>query len=91
MAQTSTVFTGLLRQPQFLGVDYNAGVLIGMVSILAFLNVSAWGLLIGLPLHGFAWILCRIDPHIFALLMRRARIGQIKNFRIWGVQTYEPL
>ena len=90
MATTSPVFAGLLRQPQFFGVDYNYAVLSGMVSVLAFLNLSSWGILLFLPLHGLGWLFCRVDPHIFPLLIRRARIGRIKNFRIWRVQTYEP-
>ena len=86
----SPVFKGLLRQPQFLGVDYNYCVLNGMLSILAFLDLSSWGILLFFPLHGLGWLFCRMDPHIFSLLKVRARIGVIKNYRIWGVQTYEP-
>lgn len=90
MAMTSPVFAGLLRQPQFFGVDYQYAVLSGMLSVLAFLNLSSFGILLFFPLHALGWLFCRMDPHIFPLLMIRARLGRIKNFRIWGVQTYEP-
>ena len=86
----SPVFNGLLRQPQFLGVDYTYCVLSGMISILAFLDLSSWGVLLFIPLHILGWIFCRMDPHIFSLLKVRARIGVVKNYRLWGVQTYEP-
>jgi type IV secretory pathway VirB3-like protein len=88
--KASPVFTGLLRQPQFFGVDYNYCVLSGMLSILAFLDLSSWGIFLFLPLHILGWLFCQMDPHIFSLLKVRARIGVIKNYRIWGVQTYEP-
>jgi len=85
----SPVFKGLTRQPKFLGVDYDYSVFCAMVSILIFIDFSAWGMVLFPPLHFLGWVLCRRDPHIFRLLMIRAKIGKIKNRRIWGLQSYE--
>jgi type IV secretion system protein VirB3 len=85
------VFKGLLRQPQFFGVDYNYALLNGMLSVLMFLDLNSWGILLFLPLHGLGWLLCRRDPHIFSLLRVRAKIGGVRNLRVWGVQAYEPV
>ena len=88
----SPVFKGLTRQPTFFGVDYNYCLISGMFCLLAFIDLSSFlGLLLFFPLHLIGWVLCQIDPHIFKLLMIRAQIGRVKNFRLWGCQTYSPL
>jgi type IV secretion system protein VirB3 len=90
MSSYSPVFLGLLREPQFFGVDYHYAVLSLTVSVLAFLNLSSWGMLLFFPLHVLGWLLCRVDPHIFPLMRCRARLGRIKNIQFWGVQSYDP-
>jgi len=47
-------------------------------------------LLIYVPLHLIGWALCKLDAHIFQVIIMRARCGRSPSAGLWGCQSYEP-
>lgn len=47
--------------------------------------------LIWLPLHISCVVLCRMDTHIFSLIVCKTRLIKSGNKNIWQGVSYEPL
>lgn len=87
-----TLFVGLTRPQMFAGVTYSLFVTNVVVATELFLIFrSAWVLGAAVLLHGAAVLLCLKEPRFFDLwLARAARCPRIKNYRIWGCNSYRP-
>jgi len=87
----SLVFTGLSKPPMVLGVtiEYLFIVSIIPIFIVSFTGSALW-LLMLVPFHLLGWILCRIDAHIFRILLKRLACTATPNNKLWGCQSYEP-
>ena len=87
-----TLFVGLTRPQMFAGVTYSffvANVVIATELFLIFKSV--WVLAIALCLHAFGVILCLKEPRVFDLwLARVSRCPRIKNYTVWGCNSYRP-
>lgn len=89
------LFVGVTRPAMALGVTYSALLVNGMVTIELFLLTRnlLW-LLICLPIHGVAWLLCATEPRFFDLLMLWGRTrgpGLFGNSRVWQANGYSAL
>lgn len=89
------LFVGATRPPMRWGVTYSA-LLFNMVFTLeAFLVTgNLLALLVALPIHGTAVLLCGRDPRCFDLLLLwgRTRLpALLANGRWWGASSYSPL
>ena len=87
----SPIFTGLTRPPMMLGitVDYLFVCFLGSYGL--FMLTSKPIFLIGyIPMHIFGWIVCKIDPNFFRVLMKKIECPNVRNKKIWGCQSYEP-
>ena len=90
-----TLFAGVTRPALALGVPYAALLLNGFVTLELFLVTrNLLALLICVPIHGVAWLLCLAEPRFFELLAVRAQIrarGGSGNRRRWGAVSYAAL
>lgn len=89
------LFVGVTRPAMALGVTYSALLVNGMVTIELFLLTRnlLW-LLICLPIHGVAWLLCATEPRFFDLLMLWGRTrgpGLFGNGCVWQANGYSAL
>jgi type IV secretion system protein VirB3 len=89
------LFVGVTRPAMALGVTYSALLINGMVTIELFLLTRnlLW-LLICVPIHGLAWLLCTSEPRFFDLLMLWGRArgpGLFGNARFWQANSYSAL
>ena len=86
------MFVALTRPQMFAGVTYSyfvANLIIGTELFLIFR--SAWVLLAAAVLHLTGVLLCIKEPRIFDLwLTRVANCPRIKNYRVWGCNSYRP-
>lgn len=87
-----TLFVGLTRPQMFAGVTYSffvANVVIATELFLIFKSV--WVIGVALTLHGVGMLLCLKEPRFFDLwLARVSKCPRIKNYRIWGCNSYRP-
>jgi type IV secretion system protein VirB3 len=87
-----TLFVGVTRPALALGVPYAALLLNALVTLELFLVTHnlVW-LLVCIPLHGLAWLVCLAEPRFFELLAVwgriRARAGFGRSHR-WRAQSY---
>lgn len=87
----SPIFTGLTRPAMMMGVTLEYMSICAMAALCCFImGDSPLYLSVYLPLHVFGWVLCKIDPNIFRILMKRADCVYAPNKKIWGCQSYEP-
>jgi type IV secretion system protein VirB3 len=90
--ERDTLFVGLTRPQMFAGVTYSifvANVVIATELFLVF--KSLWVVAAALVLHGAGMLLCLKEPRIFDLwLARVSKCPRIKNYRIWGCNSYRP-
>ena len=90
--ERDTLFVGLTRPQMFAGVTYSlfvANVVIATELFLVF--KSPWVIAAALLLHGAGMLLCLKEPRIFDLwLARVSKCPRIKNYRIWGCNSYRP-
>ena len=89
------LFVGVTRPAMAMGVTYSALLVNGIVTIELFLLTRnlLW-LLICLPIHGVAWLLCASEPRFFDLLMLWGRTrgpGLFGNARFWQANGYSAL
>lgn len=88
--EVHTVFTGLTRPPMILGITLDYFSISMMFSLCSFIAMnSAWYLVLYIPLHVLGWIGCRIDPHIFKIIVKNLECLNIPNKKIWGCQSYD--
>lgn len=87
-----TVFVALTRPQMFAGVTYTFFILNGVLAAELFLIFkSLW--VLGMPLlaHVAAVLLCLREPRFFDLWIARvSRCPRIKNYRLWGCNSYRP-
>jgi type IV secretion system protein VirB3 len=90
--ERDTLFVGLTRPQMFAGVTYSIFVANVVVATELFLIFkSLWVVAAALLLHGAGVLLCVRDPRIFDLwLARVSKCPRIKNYRIWGCNSYRP-
>lgn len=85
-------FVALTRPQMFAGVTYSlfvANVVIATELFLIFKSV--WVLAAALILHAAAVLLCMKEPRFFDLwLARVSKCPRIKNYRVWGCNSYRP-
>lgn len=90
--ERDTLFVALTRPQMFAGVTYSyfvANLVIGTELFLIFR--SAWVLGGAVLIHFSGVLLCLKEPRIFDLwLARMANCPRIKNFRVWGCNSYRP-
>jgi type IV secretion system protein VirB3 len=69
------LFLGVTRPALALGVPYSALLANALLTLELFLVTRnlVW-LLLGLPLHGLAWLVCLAEPRFFDLLAVRLRV-----------------
>jgi type IV secretion system protein VirB3 len=87
-----TLFVGLTRPQMFAGVTYSFFVANTVIATELFLMFkSVWVVAVALLLHGAGVLLCLREPRIFDLwLARVSKCPRIKNYRIWGCNSYRP-
>lgn len=90
--ERDTCFVALTRPQMFAGVTYSFFVANLVIATELFLIFkSAWVMAVALLLHGVGMLLCLKEPRIFDLwLSRAAQCPRIKNYRVWGCNSYRP-
>lgn len=90
--ERDTLFVGLTRPQMFAGVTYSffvANLVVGTELFLLFR--SAWVIWVALIVHVLGVALCSREPRFFDLwLARVSKCPRIKNYRIWGCNSYRP-
>ena len=90
--ERDTLFVGLTRPQMFAGLTYSLFVMNLVVAtdlFLMFKSISVIGAL--LLLHGAGVVLCLKEPRFFDLwLARVSKCPRIKNYQVWGCNSYRP-
>ena len=90
--ERDTLFVGLTRPQMLAGVTYSlfvANVVIASELFLIFKSI--WVIAAALLLHAVCMVLCLKEPRVFDLwLARVSKCPRIKNYRIWGCNSYRP-
>lgn len=90
--ERDTVFVALTRPQMFAGVTYSyfvANIIIATELFLIFR--SAWVVVAAVCIHVTGVILCLKEPRVFDLwLTRVAKCPRIRNYRVWGCNSYRP-
>ncbi|SEN77900.1 type IV secretion system protein VirB3 [Sphingomonas gellani] len=86
------VFRALTRPQMFGGVTFSFFIVNMAVTTEAFLVTgSFWALPIALLVHGIGYLACLREPRIFDLwLTRVSRTPRVRNWKRWGMNSYEP-
>lgn len=87
-----TLFVGVTRPALALGVPYAALLVNGLVALELFLVTRnlLW-ILVCVPLHGLAWLVCLAEPRFFELLAVWAQVrsrGGLGGHRRWRAVSY---
>ena len=92
---TDPLFVGATRPPMRWGVTYSALLFNLVFTLEAFLVTrNLLTLLVALPIHGAAVLLCGRDARYFDLLLLWGRTRMpalLANGRWWGASSYSPL
>ena len=90
--ERETVFVALTRPQMFAGVTYSLFVTNVVIATELFLIFkSLWVIAFALVLHGVGVLLCEKEPRFFDLwLARVSKCPRIKNYKIWGCNSYRP-
>jgi len=86
------LFVGLTRPTMVLGVQFEAFVINGMLTAIVFLATGnpLW-LLVGLPIHGIAYVISLNEPRQFSLLfLWLTSKSKCRNRGYWKVNSYSP-
>ena len=87
---THPVYQALTRPPMFLGITLDYLLCCAAITVCLFISSnSAWYLLAYLPFHCVGWIGCRIDSNFFRVISKKTLCHRVKNFPVWGCQSYE--
>jgi len=87
----SPLFAGLTKPPMVAGITLDYLCVSCLLAICSFIIMdSPLYLVIYVPLHVVGWVLCKIDPNIFSILMKRAEFAYSPNKAFWGCKSYEP-
>jgi type IV secretion system protein VirB3 len=88
------LFVALTRPAMAYGVTYAALLVNVVLTLEAFLLTRhLLSLLIALPLHGLAWMLCSVEPRFLELVgaWGRTRASGWQALSVWGAQPYGAL
>jgi type IV secretion system protein VirB3 len=90
--ERDTLFVGLTRPQMFAGVTYSLFVTNVVIATELFLIFkSVWVIAAALLLHGAAMLLCLKEPRVFDLwLARVSKCPRVKNYQVWGCNSYRP-
>jgi len=90
--QRSTVFVALTRPQLFAGVTYSYFVFNIVIAAELFLIFkSFWALAAAAIVHAIGMIACLREPRFFDLWIARvSRCPRVKNYRLWGCNSYRP-
>ena len=87
----SPLFVGLTRPPMMMGVTIEYMLVAIFIPMVLFsFGQSFLYLLAFVPLYVLGWGLCRIDPNIFKILVKKMMCVNTPNKSIWRAQCYEP-
>lgn len=90
--ERDTLFVALTRPQMFAGVTYSyfvANVVIATELFLIFRSI--WVFFAALVIHAAGVLLCLREPRFFDLwLARVSKCPRIKNYRVWGCNSYRP-
>ena len=87
-----TLFVGCTRPAMVCGVTYPAFIANAMISAIIFLAANnPFYLLMGIPIHAVAYLICLNEPRSFELLNLWSKTkGRNLNQRFWGSSSYNP-
>jgi len=90
--ERDTCFVALTRPQMFAGVTYSFFIANVVIATELFLIAkSIWVIAMALLLHGAGVLLCIKEPRCFDLwLVRVSKCPRIKNYKIWGCNSYRP-
>lgn len=90
--ERDTLFVGLTRPQMFAGVTYSLFVVnVVLATELFLIFKSIWVVGAALLLHAAAMLLCLKEPRFFDLwLARVSKCPRIKNYQVWGCNSYRP-
>lgn len=90
--KSDRVFVALTRPQMFAGVTYSYFVFNAVVAAEVFLIFkSLWAIGIALVIHLIGMVACLREPRFFDLWIARvSRCPRIKNYRLWGCNSYRP-
>lgn len=85
-------FVALTRPQMFAGVTYSYFVANAVVATELFLIFkSVWVIGVAVVVHALGALLCLNEPRFFDLwLARVSKCPRIKNYGIWGCNSYRP-
>ena len=90
--ERDSCFVALTRPQMFAGVTYSffvANVVVATELFLIFKSI--WVIAVALLLHGAGVLLCLKEPRFFDLwLARVSKCPRIKNYGVWGCNSYRP-
>ena len=90
--ERDTLFVALTRPQMFAGVTYSmfvANTVIATELFLIFHSIAV--VLVALVIHGLCMLVCLREPRFLDLwLARVSKCPRIKNFGIWGCNSYRP-
>lgn len=89
-----SLFVGATRPPMRFGVTY-AALLLNLIATMEvfLLTKNLLALLIAIPIHGLAALLCARDARIFDLLLlwgRTQMAARLTTGRLWRASSYGP-
>lgn len=92
MLNRSTVFVALTRPQMFAGVTYSFFVLNAVLAAELFLIFrSFWAIVVAVLIHLVGVLACLREPRFFDLWIARvSRCPRVKNYRLWGCNSYRP-
>ena len=90
--ERDTLFVGLTRPQMFGGVTYSFFVVNAVIATELFLIFrSAWVVLAALCIHVAGVLFCLKEPRFFDLwLARVSRCPRVRNYKVWGCNSYRP-
>lgn len=92
MLNRSTVFVALTRPQMFAGVTYGYFVMNAVLAAELFLIFkSFWAIAVAGLIHLVGVLACLREPRFFDLWIARvSRCPRVKNYRLWGCNSYRP-
>ncbi|WP_072909346.1 type IV secretion system protein VirB3 [Malonomonas rubra] len=92
-AHSDPLFAGLTRPSMVWGVSYDACIFNGMLTSVVFIGTgSIWGLLLCVPVHAVAFLICLKDPRAFRFLTLWMQTkGRSVSRVYWKASTATPL
>ncbi|MEO7247642.1 MAG: VirB3 family type IV secretion system protein [Novosphingobium sp.] len=86
------VFVALTRPQMFAGVTYTFFIINGIIAAELFLVFKAlWVIAVAGIIHLIGVVACLREPRFFDLWISRVRhCPRVKNFGLWGCNSYAP-